>query len=225
MNYHYKLGLDVNTYHKTNIFLVFVSLLLIFESIIFYTNSFLVTDEALRSSYSFLDSEIIDRIVSSQRSNILLGYLVIPFLILLRCLLFCLPVYTVLYLRDEEKISFKKLFTIALYGEFIFIISALTKIVILTFTSKTDVIAQMNSFIPLSLKSLIDYLNISAPLFTYTFQIINLFEFAFWLLAGYSIANLLNKRSSVGFRILLMSYGIALSIWCIVVIFIQSIFN
>lgn len=215
--------MDPNTYSKTKIFLIYFVIVFLFELIIYYTNTFIITENALRSSYSFLDSDILDRVVSMQKNNILLGYFVIPILILLRCLLFSLPVYTVLYVQNESKINFKTLFIIALYGEFIFIISGITKIIILTFTSNSDIIAKITGFIPFSLKSLTDYLNISTSIFQYPLQMINLFELYFWILAGYSIANVLNKRSSIAFRILLMGYGSALLVWCLLVIFIQLI--
>jgi hypothetical protein len=55
--------------------------------------------------------------------------------------------------------------------------------------------------------------------FIYPFQVINLFEFAYWFILASLISKELKTTTSKGFSIVASSYGVALLIWVVGVMF------
>lgn len=74
-------------------------------------------------------------------------------------------------------------------------------------------------FYPLSALNIVGYEGLQ-PWFIYPFQILNLFELAYWLILAYLIGEEINDTESTkGLQIVASSYGISLLIWVIGVMF------
>ena len=79
-------------------------------------------------------------------------------------------------------------------------------------------------FYPLSTLNIVGYKGLEAW-FIYPLQVLNLFEFAYWLLLSYFVGKLAftekdkGKPMDLGFKIVASSYGSALLLWVVVVMF------
>lgn len=57
------------------------------------------------------------------------------------------------------------------------------------------------------------------PWFIYPFQVLNLFELAYWVILAYLIGKELNENTDKGMSIVVSSYGVSLLIWVVGVMF------
>jgi hypothetical protein len=55
--------------------------------------------------------------------------------------------------------------------------------------------------------------------FVYPFQVLNLFEIAYWLLLAYLLGKALQTHTDEGLKIVAASYGSALLLWVVAVMF------
>lgn len=75
-------------------------------------------------------------------------------------------------------------------------------------------------FYPLSALNIIGYEGLQ-PWFIYPFQVLNLFELAYWLILAYLIDKELgiDKKKDTGIKIVASSYGVSLLIWVVGIMF------
>lgn len=217
-------GLTKTTVYKTKTLVLLLAVTAVYELQVFYTNSFLVTENILRVNYQALDSQMIDNLILNRNKYSFLGYLILPLIIVLRCLLFSVPVYIKGVLNAEWKTGFGHLFKIALNGELIFLVYGVLKIVLLSLSNDPSQIANISLFSPLSALSITNYFNLNVAPFTYVFQLINLFELGFWLFMAKSISNYTGKTIGKSLGHVLLSYGMSLLVWAVLVIFLQTLF-
>ena len=74
-------------------------------------------------------------------------------------------------------------------------------------------------FYPLSALNIIGYQGLE-PWYIYPFQVINLFEVAYWFILSYLIGKELNETTEKGLSIVASSYGVGLLIWVVGVMFL-----
>lgn len=135
-------------------------------------------------------------------------YVACLFLLLVKVGLIALILNAGLYL-SETKVSFARLFRVALLSEYIFLIPAAFKIVYFLHQYPDGNIDDWNQLNPLSLLSLV-----SVPAdWRYLFQTLNVFEVAYWFLLAFGIhrATALNFDRSL--RIVTYTYLPALFVW------------
>lgn len=111
----------------------------------------------------------------------------------------------------------KKYWEIVLKAEFIFVLAAVFKILWFLFIQTEFSLEDLQQFMPLSLQSVLD---ISAiPLWAlYPLQLLNGFEVFYWIL----LILLLNQatKTKKGMAVVLASYGPALFVWMIFIMFL-----
>ena len=114
--------------------------------------------------------------------------------------------------------KYRKIFNIVLQAEFIFILVTLTKVGWFYFFKSDYNLEDWQHFYPLSALSIVGYEGLQAW-FIYPFQVLNLFELAYWLTLAYLLGKELKIKADKGFSIVASSYGVALLIWVVGVMF------
>ena len=114
-------------------------------------------------------------------------------------------------------LSHKKYWEIVLHAEFVFVLVAVFKILWFTFIQTDFSLEDLQQFMPLSLQSILD--TSAIPLWAlYPLQLLNAFEVLYWII----LILLLNQatKTKKGFGVVLASYGPALFVWMIFIMFL-----
>jgi hypothetical protein len=154
-----------------------------------------------------------------------LSFAVLPIIVLLRILYTTIFLYSGIYFA-ELKINFGKLFNITLLADFVYVLSGLTKLIILIFFKEVSTLEDLQ-FTPLSIMELFDRDSVD-PLFIYPLSLLNVFELLYfiviaWLLVG--VIHEANEERPVNFgkslKLVTASYGSGLLLWVVFVMFIS----
>ena len=161
----------------------------------------------------------IQYILAEQRKWIWLIYLFIPILYLLKFLMvgLCLSIGSILF---EMKISFTRLFQIALIAEGIFLIPAIVKIYWFSQVQTNYELAEVKDFSPWSLQKFLpkDQLSKPAAIAIHSFDF---FEIIYWFVLALGIFLVSNQSYQSSLKLVTSSYGVGLLIWVLFVIFLE----
>lgn len=122
------------------------------------------------------------------------------------------------------KVKLKKLVFIVISLEYVFLLSIPFEIIYFKFFNTSATLEEIQYFYPLSALNIVGYQGLDSW-FIYPLQVLNLFELAYWLLLAYFIGKLAftskdkGKPMDLGFKIVATSYGSALLLWVVVVMF------
>ena len=193
--------------------------LIFFTVILGYISSKILTSEelvilSLSESFTF---EQINDIIGFQEKWEWLGYALVPLLLLLKTSIISAILDAGCFFFDKE-IKYKKLFNIAVKAEFVFLLVIVFKTAWFYFFQTDYNLEDLQYFYPLSALNIIGYEGLQ-PWFIYPFQVLNLFELAYWLVLAYLIGKELNENTDKGFSIVASSYGVSLLIWAVGVMF------
>ena len=117
------------------------------------------------------------------------------------------------------KVSFQKLFQIALIAEFLFIIPSLIKLSWFLFVQKDFELSDLQTFYPLSLVNLVNVKEIPKWLL-YPLQLVNVFEIIYWVILAYGISLVAREKFSKMLSLVASSYGVGLFVWVVFITFI-----
>lgn len=113
----------------------------------------------------------------------------------------------------HDKANFGQLFTLGVSAEFIFLLSDLVKSIYFTFIATQYTELQFANLYPLSIFNLIDS---DLGVLTYAFQILNGFEFLYFLYLARGISILIQSSFKEALGIVLYSYGSLLILWVLI---------
>jgi hypothetical protein len=147
-----------------------------------------------------------------------IGYILLPIFILFKCF-FVVCCLSVGVLLANVTVSFKEVFRIAIISELVFIIPSFVKIFWfgIFFTGYT--MQDLQYFSPLSLLNIIDREKVDVW-FIYPLQVINVFELLYWAALAYGMARITQSGFIKMFRLVALSYGTALLLWVVFVVFL-----
>jgi len=149
----------------------------------------------------------------------LYGYIIIPFFLFVKTHLIASLISIGTFFFGKE-ISYKILWRIVLNAEFIFILVVLVKVCWFYFFKEEYTLYEVQTFYPLSVSSVVNLENLE-PWYLYPLQILNIFEVVYWIVLAVLLNNALKeKKNYLGLKILASSYGPALLIWVIAVMFV-----
>ncbi len=146
-----------------------------------------------------------------------LGYTFIPLLLLLKTSIIAAILDVGCFFFGKE-IKYKKLFNIVVKAEFVFLLVIVFKTAWFYFFQTDYTLEELQYFYPLSALNIIGYEGLQ-PWFIYPFQVLNLFELAYWFILAYLIGKELNENTDKGMSIVASSYGVSLLIWVVGVMF------
>ena len=213
--------MEENLYNKINfIFLVSVAL-----GIFFLSNYILTYDEKMYNLYNnILTKRQIDELLDLKVKWQIFTYVIIPLILLIKTALIASVLYIGTFFYSKIKVTFKQLFDAVVKAEFVFLGVGVLKIVWFYFFQTNYTLEDLQYFYPLSALNIVGYKGLESW-FIYPLQVLNLFELAYCLLLSYFVGKLAftekdkGKPMDLGFKIVASSYGSALLLWVVVVMF------
>ena len=211
---------------KKNSFTIFFLCLTIFSfSLYFFSNELLNSNQLLYNSLAEkLTTSQIEIFITSHKKWQWLTYGTIPILLLIKTLTVATIIYIGSFFYSKNKITFKQLLNAVIKAEFVFLGVGVLKIIWFYFFQTSYTLEDLQYFYPLSALNIVGYKGLESW-FIYPLQVLNLFELAYWLLLSYFIGKLAftekdkGKPMDLGFKIVASSYGSALLLWVVVVMF------
>ena len=204
-----------------NYFIVSVLTLLIGNLLNFLLN---LDELYVYSIHKKITSNLIDEYLSNYNKLKWFSYVIIPLFLLVKTTLIASIIYIGAFFYSKVKVTFKQLFNAIVKAEFVFLGVGILKIIWFYFFQTNYTLEDLQYFYPLSALNIVGYKGIDAW-FIYPLQTLNLFELAYWLLLAYFIGKLAftekdkGKPMDLGFKIVASSYGSALLLWVVVVMF------
>jgi hypothetical protein len=171
-----------------------------------------------------LTDEQIQNFLSLQNEWHWLEYVFIPLYILLKSSFIAIVLYIGTFFFSKTEITLKKIWICVIKAEFIFLLVPILKIIWFHFIQTNYTLEDLQYFYPLSALNIVGYKGLEVW-FIYPLQVLNLFELAYWLLLSYFVGKLAftekdkGKPMDLGFKIVASSYGSALLLWVVVVMF------
>ncbi|WP_160114729.1 hypothetical protein [Aquimarina sp. AU474] len=204
---------------KLNSKIIFLLLCLITCLITIISNTVLNTDELLISSLSEkMTQDQIKEAFEFNKKWQWSSYLFIPIFLFIKIGLISSVLYMGLFFFNKQT-TFKRTFTIVTKGEFIFIGVGIIKLI--WFSSlEVYTLEDIQHFYPLSALSIVGHEGLS-PWFLYPFQTLNLFELVYWIVLAYLISKEIKTSTDKALKIVASSYGSALLIWVVAIMFIN----
>lgn len=191
---------------------------------IFLNQQFLITDELYYNNLGEqLSFERINQLLSFNKKWSWLSYVIIPIIYLIKFSLISLCLNTGTLLAGH-KISFKKLFQLALIAETIFLLPMIIKFLWFTFIQTDYNLSDLQYFYPLSILNFFEA-EILDTWFIYPLQLLNLFEVMYWLILAYGLSLVLNEPLNKGLGLVLSSYGTGLVLWLLFITFLSVNFS
>lgn len=174
-----------------------------------------------------LTSRQIENFFEMQNQWKWVGYVFMPVFILLKTILVASVLYIGTFFYSKVKVTFKQLWDVVVKAEFLFLLVGVCKIIWFYFFQTTYTLEDLQYFYPLSALNIIGYKGLE-PWFIYPLQTLNVFEVAYWFILAYYISRLASPTKNVsdykpdldfGLKIVIASYGSALLLWVVVVMF------
>ena len=147
-----------------------------------------------------------------------IGYAFVPILLLIKTSLIASILYIGTYFFSKYAVAFKQLWAIVVSAEFVFLLVPVFKIIWFYFFQTNYKLEDVQNFYPLSAINIVGYKDLE-PWFIYPFQILNLFELAYWLILAYYIGKVTQSNMDKGLKIVVYSYGPALLLWVVTIMF------
>lgn len=131
-----------------------------------------------------------------------------------------------LYYLDETKpnVKFKDTWRIVLCAQWTGVVVIFIKVLWFGFYHTQYTLEELQSFSPLSLINFFDRKTLDVWL-VYPIQLINLFELAYWIILIIGIKKLLNRTWLKSIEMIFLSYGVALFVWIVIIMFISLNFS
>ena len=197
-------------------YLLFLIILIIILNFCFKT--ILGFDELVINSLAEqLTTKQIEKALNFQQKWEWIAYLLLPLLLIIKISIIALILDVGCFFFDKE-IKYKKLFNIVTKADFVFLGVMILKTIWFYVFQQDYTLENLQYFYPLSALNIVGYEGLQTW-FIYPFQVINLFEFAYWFILASLISKELKTTTSKGFSIVASSYGVALLIWVVGVMF------
>lgn len=206
------------------ILLALLSLLFTYEF-----NVFIQTDALIAQNLSEkFTREIIANQLNLRQQWVWVAYIFIPIFLYLSTSLIALIILLVIelyYLNENRpKVTFKDTWRIVLMAQWSTIASIFVKVFWFGFYHTQYTLEELQSFSPLSLINLFDRKTLDVWLI-YPIQLFNVFEFIYWVILVIGIKKLLQRTWLKSVEMTLLSYGVALFIWVVVIMFVSLNFS
>ena len=206
--------------------IIYFFILVLFLLIIGFVGSIILDNEAKLIQYlneNYTTSQVNMYFETKQKWQ-WFSYSIIPIFLLIKISIIASILYIGTFFYSKAKVTFKQLFNAVVKAEFVFLGVGVLKIVWFYFFQTNYTLEDLQYFYPLSALNIVGYKGLEAW-FIYPLQVLNLFELAYWLLLAYFIGKLAftekdkGKPMDLGFKIVASSYGSALLLWVVVVMF------
>ena len=207
-------------YFSFNALAFFTILLLLYLGLLYYSNTSFLTDSVYYNSYSgSVAGSGIARIIGIKNKFIWISYILFPAILYVKLIFSSVCIKTRLVLSNTN-LDWKTIFRIVLFSELAFLLSALAKVIILTFFKGVNTLNDVQLYTPFSLYGLFSSPSIVPKYLIYPLQAFNLFELLYWVLLSFGLSTCLKINFARSFLLVLTSYGIGLLFWILFLMFI-----
>jgi hypothetical protein len=165
-----------------------------------------------------LTQEQLEHTLNQQSKWQWVGYAVIPILLLLKISIIAAIIDAGCFFFDKE-IKYKTVFNIVVKAEFVFLLVIVFKTLWFCIFKQDYGLNDLQNFYPFSALNITGY-NGLETWFIYPFQVLNLFEIAYWFILAYLLGKTLHIKTEKSLNIIASSYGISLIIWVVGVMFL-----
>lgn len=146
------------------------------------------------------------------------GYAIVPIIVLIKTCLIASTLYIGTFFFSKVAVTFKQLWGFVLTAEFVFLLVPVFKMVWFYFFQTHYKLEDIQYFYPLSALNIVGYKDLEVW-FIYPFQMLNLFELAYWLILAYYLGKATKTTMDQGLKIVAYSYGPALLLWVVTIMF------
>ncbi|OIQ67970.1 hypothetical protein GALL_504420 [mine drainage metagenome] len=205
-------------YEFKNIYL-FIVIALYYLIVDILMNAYIYTSEYYHSVLSAkLDNDQINQVITNNNDYRIVVYLLIPIFLIAKIWIISGIIYIGLIFLNKST-TYSSCLKIALFAELIFVVATVIKLGWLLIHKPGD-ITDIQFFSPLAITQVIDIKKIS-KYFLYPLQLFNIFEIAYWFMLAYGIMIFTGWRYGKSLKAVAASYGVALAVWVVLVLFIQ----
>jgi hypothetical protein len=184
-----------------------------------FNDKLLISKDLLYNSLSEqLTNKQIENFFKFQDKWQWLGYVYIPIIVLIKTSLIATTLYIATFFFSKILFTFKQLWAIVISAEFVFLLVPIFKIFWFYFFQTNYKLEDIQYFYPLSALNVVGYKDLE-PWFIYPFQTLNLFEVAYWLILAYYVGKTAKTTMDQGLKIVGYSYGLALLLWVVTIMF------
>jgi hypothetical protein len=202
---------------------MFLILLAFYLLLGYFTNTLILTREFYYSIFGTqFTSKHIEQMINNSGKYQWLSYMVIPILLYVKIHIVCCLIFLGIEF-SEKKLSYSYILKIVLFAELAMLLSAITKFSYFIIIGIKDM-PHLKSFYPFSIIDFFDPGKIPSY-FIYPLQLLNIFELAYWLILAFGIMVFTNQNFGKSLRTVASSYGLALIIWVVFIVFIQIQFT
>jgi hypothetical protein len=201
-------------------FIKYLVLSIVFILVTIITNEILHFKELLYNSLAdkFTNKQIAEIFVF-QDKWFWVSYIISPTMLFIKTILVTSVLYMGTFCFSKIAVSFQQLWGFVLSSEFVFLLIPLFKIGWFYFFQTNYKLEDVQYFYPLSALNIVGYKDLE-PWFIYPFQTLNLFELAYWLILAYYIGKATQTNMDKGLKIVAYSYGPALLLWVVTIMFL-----
>lgn len=200
-----------------------------FTKCLFLSISFLMSNEVVKNLLNFkelLHNSLAEELTSTQIENYFelqnkwqwVGYIFVIAFMFIKTSFIASILYIGCFLLSRNEIKFNELWLIVIKAEYVFLILLILKTIWFYLFQINYTIDDIQYFYPLSALNIVGYRGLE-PWLIYPFQVLNLFELAYWLILAYFIGKITQTNMDRGLKIVASSYGSALLLWVAVIMF------
>lgn len=218
-----------NDFYKSEFFsfslsFFFIIILSFYLGLLYYSNSFFLTDSLFYNSYSgSITTDSITNIIGVKNKFLWVSYFIFPIILIIKLFFSSICIKTRLVLF-EVNLKWQEIFNIVIFSELVFVLSALVKVIVLTF-KKINILEDIQLYTPLSLYGLVKNTSIIPQFLIIPLQTINFFEISYWFLLSFGLSVHLKMKFANSFIIVLSSYCIGLLFWSLFLMFITILYT
>ena len=192
-------------------------------------NNFIQTDSLITQNLSDkYTQEVINHSLNLRHQWAWLSYIFVPIFLYITTSLIALIILLVieLYYLNENRpeVKFKNIWRIVLIAQWSALASIFVKVFWFGAYRTNYSLEELQTFSPLSLINLFDRKTLDVWL-AYPIQLVNPFELAYWIILVIGIKQLLKRSWLKSLEMVFLSYGLALIVWVVVIMFISLNFS
>ena len=157
---------------------------------------------------------------SMMKSYAWISYLLCPLVLIIKFSVVSFVIYIGVFFFDMQKeISIRKVFTVVIACEAVFILASIIKLLWFIFFAGNYTLNDLSFFYPLSLINLFRQPEV-ASYWVYPLQTVNLFQLAYVLMLAAGLAKISSVKRDATDKIILITYVPAIFIWIVFIMFL-----
>jgi hypothetical protein len=197
---------NVNNYKARWLFLFLIAMYLIISYIL---NTSIVSDQIIVQSYTLMPDYQLPSLIAALKKSQSFSYFLLPFLILIKVVVLTLIIFIAIIFLEID-ISFNTILKV---------IAALVKVIGLMYFHDINTLEDLAVYTPLSLYSILG--DTFGKYFVYPLKVINVFELLYIAILSYALSIVLDIDYFKSVRAILLTYGVALLLWIVLLMFLQ----